>query len=256
MNKDRDSKFPKSVSGEQCLGPCYESGSVIAHPMTLQEVSYNKNFCPTAPHVKIDPVTGQRKLDIIDNCYIPTVSQKDASNMSEDVQHQLIAPVFRFSANYFLRIYYNIGSFEETVDWLGKNHDAPYRTKERVFNQSMLLYGDSFSIVDHRLVEYTQYVMNYNMPVIFREVMNYIDVQDGQIKLVLPNNKTEYKKENVQPIIKYIESKFLGTSDIGKFLSKFLRYNFKDLKSPNFTDLLVSRMIEYIRGRVTATIES
>lgn len=255
MDGNRESKYPKSVSGEQCIGPCYEGNRIITHPITLDVLTDPKNFCPTNPFLKIDPVTNQRNILNYDRCYIPT-QQNNSGTIDLDAQRQLMAPVFKFDSNYFLKVYYNIASFEDTVEWIDKNRNTPYRTTERVFNQTMLLHGDSFSIVDHRLVKYIDYVMNYNMPLIIRDTIGYISVENGDVVLTSPSNKTSYDKEDADIIADYIRAKFMGDSNISKFLSKFLRYNFKDLKSPEFTNLLVQRMIEYIQARIMATIDS
>jgi hypothetical protein len=182
------------------------------------------------------------------------------SKFSDVLRQQLIAPTFKFSTNHFLRIYYNIGSLEEGIEWLEKNETSPYRTKERVFNQLMMLYGDNLSIADHRMVKFIREIMIYNLPLIFRAVSKYIEIRDDKIVLTLPENRQheegKVNKSQIALINSYVKTKFLGESEIGRFISKFLRYGVEYLKKPNFSKILVDNMIDYIIQRIRVTLNN
>ena len=70
-------KYPKSMNNIQCIGPCYKAGTVIIHPSTLDEITSNVNFCPIDTTVIHDPTTGERSIEHISACYMPTTMQYD-----------------------------------------------------------------------------------------------------------------------------------------------------------------------------------
>jgi hypothetical protein len=256
---DENNKYPKSINNMQCIGPCYEGDSSIIHPSTLDELKHNKNFCPVDVFVDIDKVTGEKTIIQADNCYIPTVTKNDTSKITDMLGQQLISPTFKFSTNYFLRIYYNIGSLEDGIEWLDKNKDSPYRTLERVFNQIMILYGDNLSVVDHKTLDFINKIMLFNLPKIFKAIVKYIEIKDNKITLILPNaRKTSYMldKTHINIITSYIKEKFLGKSDVSKFVSKFIRYNPNEINKKKLSKILVKYMIDYIIKRIKLTLEN
>jgi hypothetical protein len=250
-------KHPKSINNIQCIGPCYEAGSVIIHPVTLEEITNpDKNFCPVDNVFITNPKTGERMIEVIDFCYMPTISQKDKMALNDDLRKKLLAPTFKFNSSYFLKIYYNIGSLEEGVEWLEKNSISPFKTRERVFNQIMFVHGDNLSIADHRIVKFIRDIMIYNLPSIFREVSKYIDIRDDKIVLTSPEKRqnVELNKSKISLINSYIKTKFLGESEIGRFVSKFVRYGSEHLKKPDLSTTLVESTIDYIVKRIEASI--
>ena len=246
-------KYPKSINNVQCIGPCYEAGSTIIHPVTLDEITNpNNHFCPVDRIILTNSETGERMVDTIDFCYVPTVKQQ-SSQLTDELKHKLIAPTFVFDTNYFLKIYYDIGSLEDGIAWLDKNSSIPYKTKERIFNQTMVAYGDNLSIADHRLVIFIREIMVHNIQKIYAKVSKYIDTKDGKIVLI-PNSANvivDNPKEKL--ITSYIKSKFLGDSEISRFVSKFLRYGSEHLKTRNLSELLVKSMIDYIEKRIESS---
>jgi hypothetical protein len=266
IDEDNQIKYPKSINNIQCIGPCYEANSIIIHPITLDEFTNDRNFCPTDSYV-INSKKGEKNIDHTDLCYMPTVSQKDISKVNDMLRQQLIAPTFKFSSNYFLRIYYDIGSLEDGIDWLDKNKESPYRTRERVFNQIMILHGDNLNIVDHRTVNFIRDVMIHNSSQIFKGVYRFIDVDNKKIVLINPDNSNmdnskdndsnnKMTKDNIGLITSYIKTKFLGESEISRFISKFLRYKPEYMNKPYFSRLIVKNMIEYITRKIEMTLKN
>jgi hypothetical protein len=250
-------KHPKSINNIQCIGPCYEAGSVIIHPVTLEEITNPvNNFCPVDNVFITNPKTGEKMIEVIDFCYMPTISHKDKSILNDDLRKKLLAPTFKFNSSYFLKIYYNIGSLEEGVEWLEKNDISPFKTKERVFNQIMLVHGDNLSIADHRIVKFIRDIMIYNLQSIFRAVAKYIDIRDDKIVLTSPEQKQneDLDKSKIGLINSYIKTRFLGESEIGRFVSKFVRYGSEHLKKPNLSVILVDSMADYIVKRIETSI--
>lgn len=259
MDSDEQSniKYPKSVNNVQCIGPCYAAGSTIIHPVTLEEISLpNSNFCPVDTIIITNPETGEKVVDTIDFCYMPTITQKDKHMLDQEIRKKLLAPTFKFSTTYFLKIYYDIGSLEEGIEWLDNNVMIPFRTRERVFNQMMTLYGDNMSIADHRIINFVRELMIRNIISISQKVSQYIDIRDDKIVLTSPdpNRDIGQNKSKVNLINSYIKTKFLGDSEIGRFVSKFVRYGSEQIKQPNLSQALVERMIEYIIKRIEASL--
>lgn len=254
---DIDIKYPKSVNNVQCIGPCYSAGSTIIHPVTLEEISLpNSNFCPVDTIIVTNPETGEKIIDTIDFCYMPTITQKDKPILNEEIRKKLLAPTFKFSTTYFLKIYYNIGSLEEGITWIDNNTMSPYRTRERIFNQMMLLYGDNLSIADHRLVKFIREIMIINISEIFKHISKFIDIRDDKIILIRPENRQtiDLDRSKINLINSYIKTKFLGDSEISRFVSKFIRYGSEHLKRANLSHVLVESMIDYIIKRIESSI--
>ena len=176
--------------------------------------------------------------------------------LDQEIRKKLLAPTFKFSTTYFLKIYYDIGSLEEGIEWLDNNVMIPFRTRERVFNQMMTLYGDNMSIADHRIISFVRELMVRNITSISQKVSQYIDIRDDKIVLTSPdpNRDIGQDKSKVNLINSYIKTKFLGDSEIGRFVSKFVRYGSEQIKKPNLSQALVERMIEYIIKRIEASL--
>jgi hypothetical protein len=238
-------KYPISVNAQQCIGPCYYSNTRIIHPLTLDEIAeVDHNFCPVNTFIYTDPKSGKSKLSNIDLCYVPTSRE---TRMDDLLRENVIAPQFIFSSEYFVKIYYRINNLEDLLKWLDENRMAPYRTKERVFNNSMVAYGEHLNIVDQRLVQFVNDIMLENLPKIYRHIKKYIAIENDKIKLVDP--------ETINEIRNYIKEKFLGSDNIHQFMSKFIRYYKEDISDRHISYLLVDHMIDYITKRIKLTLE-
>jgi hypothetical protein len=251
-----NNKYPKSVNGIQCIGPCYVAGSTMIHPITLEEIilPYD-NFCPVDTNIITDKKTGEKIIDTFDFCNTPTVTQKNKKILDKELRIKILAPTFTFNSTYFLKIYYNIGSLEEGIEWLEHNSADPYKTKERVFNQIMLLYSDNMTIADHRIINFIRDIMLHNISIISKELSQYIDIREDKIVLTRPDTRQIIENgDSKQNLIRsYIKTKFLGDSEISKFFSKFIRYGSEYLKKAQLSNILVESMIDYIVKRIESS---
>ncbi|VBB17952.1 hypothetical protein YASMINEVIRUS_415 [Yasminevirus sp. GU-2018] len=267
-NKENNKKatlkdvYPVSVNSQQCVGPCYYSNTKIIHPLTLEEIKdVDHNFCPVNTFVFTDPHTKKNILSVIDKCFVPTARE---TKMDDLLRDNVIAPQFHFSSDYFVKVYYKINNLEDLLRWLDTHSTDPYKTRERVFNNGMAVYGDQVTIIDHRMVYFVNDIMVQNLPKIYRRLKAYITVKDDKVILVDTDSGKHYgqdadSEENVKRTIgavrTYIREKFLGSDNIQQFLSKFVRYYKEEMTNQNISDILVDHMIDYTIKRIKLTLE-
>lgn len=260
--------YPISANNQQCIGPCYYSNTRIIHPITLNEIDGVKhNFCPVNTFVYTDPITKKNTLWSIDQCHRPTARE---TTMDEILRENVIAPQFQFSSDYFVKVYYKINNLEDLLRWLDMHTIDPYKTRERVFNNGMVAYGDQINIIDHRIVYFVNDVMINNLHKLYKGLKSYISINGDIVTLMDPinqpnidytqthngdnNNRDDTDKRSI--IIKnYIKDKFLGIDNIQQFMSKFIRYYKEEITSKYLSNVLINHMIDYITKRINLTLE-
>lgn len=253
-------KYPVSLSGKQCIGPCYKPGSVFFHPSTATESGpYITPVCPTRKYVYKDPYSPGKghTINVLDACSRPTVnSVTDIANTDT-----FSIPYMDFSGENFVKFYYGIKSFDDMLDWLEKNKSMPYRNKERIFDKGMFAYGTNINIIDHRFVQHIKYVFEHNLPLIYKYTRKYIHYKDNNITLSdrtnyrSDNKKDEDTHETIKHIRQYIKNQFLSYDELHKFINKFIRYYKSETRSGYVTEKLVRLVIEYIIKRILTTIK-
>lgn len=240
-------KYPLSVVGRQCIGPCYYANTVASHPISLEEITANTNFCPTDKFLyKKD---GKVLIGKIDECEFPT-----ARKSSEDVDLNFIIPTITFDSEYFIKIYYKLNSLEETINWLDENKIIPFKTRERVFNNSMVVYGNELYILDNRLLNFLNEIMLYNIKTLYKSLQKYIQIENNMVNIIYPNENQERTKEQMKIIMAYIKEKLLGINNIQQFMLKFTRNNKNKMNQQNMSDVLITDMISHIIKKMEATV--
>jgi hypothetical protein len=249
--------FPKSVHGQQCIGPCYFAGSKIYHPITMDEIIFKDNSCPVNNFVYVDK-NGQKKVFDHDQCYIPTAKE---TYIDDFFEMNILTPQAVFNSDYFIKIYYNINSLEDMFDWLSQNKNNPYKTKERVFNQAMNVYGSSINIIDHRLIDFVNDIMIQNIKKIYNHVKKYIIIKNEEVFISSIKNddsddsNINDNKKNKKIKIAYIKEKLLGSDNVQKFMSWFTR-SYLEQYNDKISDVLVEQMIKYIIKKIKQTFLS
>jgi len=278
--KTAKNTYPISVHNQQCVGPCYYSNTKIIHPLTLDEIkNVNHNFCPVGTFVFTDPQTKKTILSNVDRCVIPTARE---TQMDDILRDNVISPQFYFSSDYFVRVYYKINTLEDLLNWLDHHKNNPFKTKERLFNNSMVVYGNQLNIIDHRLIQFINELMSENMSKLYRGLVHFFlikgnditlvdnydnDVQtistkvilnydDDDMDIISDEQKNSTKHKNIALIRSYIKDKFLGSDNIHQFMSKIIRYYKEDLTDRYISELLVNYMIEYIIKRIKLTLSA
>ena len=239
----QESKYPISVNGKQCISPCYFAYTPTHHPVTLEEITYDDNFCHVDKFVYTD--NGKTKVSIIDKCNFPTTNN---TNMLTDID--LIFPRIHFDSEYFLKIYYKLLSLEDVLSWLDANSNTPFKTRERVFDTCLVAYGKDMSVVDHRLVKFIDELLTKSLKKIYMHLRQYITINKDAVSLGTSGTPS---KETSKLATAYIKKVMLGTNNINQFLVKlFKQYNNK-LNEMNCTDI-VNHFIAYATKKIQATI--
>lgn len=252
-----EEQYPVSKNNYQCIGPCYPPDSFIIHPVTLNDDIRTYSVCPIHPTVVTD--SSGTRVELYDFCSVPT-----AKAPTVGTSQQAALPTFKFDPMFFLKMYYNIGSLEEGFEWIGTNTDLPYKTKERVFNQLIVLYGNNLSLADHRLINHVHNIMIHNIALIFRAIVKYVHIDGSNISLRSPLSSdtaidiSAIDKTTISLVNSYIKSKLIGVSEINSFLNKFFRYGVSNMsveQRDSFTQVVVDSMIDYIIQRIEVSFK-
>ena len=154
MEKYFDIKiYPKSKSKKQCLGPCYYPKTNIVHPTLLEIVSNAEPFCPVDPWKHVNPETGEEHTFATDICFQPTES-KNISN--KELELNMLTPFLDFNSGQFLKIYYEIFTFEDSIDWIERNKYEHINTRTRIINSALIAYGDNVELFDNLYTLYAK----------------------------------------------------------------------------------------------------
>lgn len=244
------SENSKNINNNKCIDKCYPKNTVIQHPITLDSFkSSTKNFCSTYPYI------------INNETYTFIECNVLANNSANSNRISMISPLVSISSDYFIKIYYNIHNFEEMLSWFTNNSDSTYRTKERVFNNGMVVYGTDIQLIDQRFVDHITYILHYNISYIYKSIRKYIKVNKNNIELLNSvyitekNNNFNDDKHTIQLIRTYIKNTFLNSDTIYQYISKFIRYYKNNLSDKFITTIIVEKMIEYIIKRINLSFE-
>lgn len=248
MEKYFDIKiYPKSKSRKQCLGPCYYPKTHIVHPTLLEIVSNNEPFCPVDPWKYTNPDNGEETMYATDICFQPT-EKKNVS--SKEVELNMLTPFLDFNSGQFLKIYYEIFSFEDGIDWIERNKFEPISTRARIVNSALIAYGENVELFDNRFVEFIiEFIKKRKMSHIYNKIHNYVGISENNVMLIKNNID---KKEKCIERINYVVQVFITKEEITKFLIKYFAYKkdkWRDIK--NHMDSITMNLTEYILNKIT-----
>ena len=250
MSFDKN-KYPISRNNQQCLGPCYYANTKAIHPITLNPITYNEDFCPTAEWETIDKTTGKKEFHFIDKCYKPT---DDETSNRKDIEINMLTPYIDFNTEHFLKIYYNIYSFEDGINWIEKNKFTPIVTRIRILNSILKSYGNKIDIIDNRVTDFfIEVIKSQYIKKILLSLSKYINISNNIVEL----GKTDNNIENDNNIkINYIIKTFINSDEIHKFIIKYLRYRKDQWKNiNNYIENMINDLIEYIINKINLTLK-
>lgn len=190
-------KYPKSKNNRECIGPCYEPGTWILHPVTLDYISHPTDpFCPINEWVDINKQTNKHVTRIVDVCHKLNVTPK-----YKEPNVDFVMPSIIFSSEHFLKSYYEISSLEEAVEWCDKNKHLSARTLIRIMDSAWVTYFDkqenldNNDIIDDRIVMlYINFAKRNWIDKIVEQFSKYVKISGDKISLgyndqPIPNNE-------------------------------------------------------------------
>jgi hypothetical protein len=250
-------KYPKSKHNFQCLGPCYHPDTMVVHPTQLEIVTdHIAPFCPVEEWDHGDAKTGQIMKEITDVCFNPT-EKKSINN--KELELNILTPYIDFNSEQFLKIYYNIFSFEDSIDWIDRNKYVSIRTRMRVINSALKTFGENIDLFDNRFTDFfIEFIKKKEIIKLYNEIHKYIGVNDDSktINLIDQSLNSLNKNDMCVERINYTIKSFLDKDDVTKFL---LRY-FKHRKSL-WNDILVHLdnmcidFIDYVLNKIIITLQ-
>lgn len=245
-------KYPKSKNKFQCLGPCYQPSTFVVHPTLLELVTNREQpFCPVNEWMYTDLKTGKQDLKLTDICFNPTES---SNIVDKELEINILTPYIDFNIEHFLKIYYDIFSFEDAMDWFEKYKYLPIDTHVRIQKSSLRIFGKKIDIVDQRFIDFfIMLIKKKHIYDIYDVINKYIgyDEKTKELILIEPNHnilkESEYHKERVNYIIEI----FLNKDDVYKFVLRYFKYRKDKWDSINdHTETMVIDLIEYIINKI------
>jgi hypothetical protein len=224
MDKNiKETKYPKSKHGFQCIGPCYKPGTVIIHPITLEYVTDKVNpFCPVKEW--IDDKSTDRKEKIVDVCANPT---HDKNISGKELEMNMLTPQIDFNNEQFLKIYYEIYSIEDALLWLSNKEYVPLTNKMRVISCAIGAYGKNMDMIDSRLVNFLILIIKKKwLADIYLRLNKYVHIDNDTIEFSTNANQLNEDEYKV-PRMNFIVDKLLNFEVIENFLEKYVRYKNK-----------------------------
>jgi len=217
MEEQVKKTYNKSHSGKQCLGPCYKSNTPYLHPITLHYIVHaNKNTCPTYKWWN----ENTKQFQLYDECNL----DKNSTN-NYDVLN-ILSPTLNFDEDQFIKLHYNIYTFNAGVDWLIDNI-SNYYSSIRISECLWRIYGDTSMLTDKFIKYYIDFMKLYWMKNIYTALSKYVVISNDTIQFTneINNNKidSKYKTE----IINFFVKKFINPSDVYDVLRKYIKNNNK-----------------------------
>jgi hypothetical protein len=249
-------KFPKSISGRQCIGPCYYPNVEYAHPHE-ENAKINVNE-PTCPIIKVY-TKDDRKSIIYDTCAKPT----HRIYKYNDFKLNSLSKDSKIKTDSFLKGYYDIYSFEDSLNFI-HNNNVPRITKNRILNMSLEVYGKNIVILDKKTIEFIiKYIID-NIHFILKEIKNYIHINEKtqKIYLSIPDNDNNTNTTDTDTDtdtdlkIEYIKTNFLIYVKMYKFIMKYIENKKNELnKNRNHLGDIVKLLTIYIKNKIIKTIK-
>lgn len=242
----KSNKYPKSISGKQCVGPCYKKNTKVIHPTYLNIITNVNDFCPIN---RIEQnINGKKIIIDTDEC-----NNVNNITSSENINsYDLLFPYVDFDSTLFLSIFYNITTFSEIIQWLSNNQHQPIDLKERILNlgiDSFIKNIDLIEINDSVIIDFIYELFNKKyFTNIILPFFQYIDVTDKFTKLGFND-----KKDNDETIIiktNYIKKNILNIINISEFIRIFFNKNIEISANDKYTSLMADSFTKYIINNI------
>lgn len=251
MDKEKDkdkNKYPISKNNFSCIGPCFEPGKLITHPMTLEFITNEKDpFCPTEPYTFMDK-EGKKHLSYTDVCF-------KASSQAEQIQNEIdyLNPNIYFDPEAFLKNYYKIKSYDEALEWLQSNKHLPLSTRLRII-ECLWTFNKQIYVIDNIIIDsYLDFFIE-NINKIYNRLHKFIDVNTSN-KISFKKNTDDPSKFKVERI-NYLTEKLVNDTEVNKFLNKYYEKN----KDKNYSEMhfqnneIFKNFINYLESKIEKSL--
>jgi len=194
-----------SSKNNKCKSKCIPPNTLVIDPITLTVLLPKTTVCFVDPYFDNDQIEQLIECD-------------NDNNVSTDIKNDpylssITAPDINFNYETFLRVTYNIKSFEESIKWGYNNLHLPRRTFDRVFNCSFYVYMDE---VKHLMTELTNiltlYIKTYSNSGKKMEESTIRQYIKDSIKMLMSEYHKEMDISYIKKIRKYF--KFYITKNI------------------------------------------
>jgi hypothetical protein len=250
-----EAKYPKSKNNFQCVGPCFQPNTLIVHPLTLEYVTDRYYpFCPVREWSYIDNETGDKIMKTTDICLNPTES-KDLSGKEFEIN--MLTPTVDFNDEQFLKIFYNIYSFDDAVTWIdNKTYTSPLLTRYRVMNSAWNAYGSEIDIIDYRIVKfYIELAKKRWSSDIYKHLHKYVHILGQDVLLGDPDKNDLSYKDNAVIRINFLIDRFINNDEMYKFLVKYLKHRKDEWENTiDHSDSIKNDLIKYIENKIKLTV--
>lgn len=240
-------KFPISTGNKECIGPCYPKNKYIMHPNTLQYVTNIDNpFCPVEPYYN----NKTKKYEQVDICLVQSKLEDIDQNQ---IELSFLVPTFQFSCEHFLKIYYDIFSFEGAVDYITQNIKDPIFTNFRIIDCAWKIYGLKIDLISEELIDlYMYFIKKTWVKHIYSNIYNYITVKED-IFLEKNTDDADFKKiEKINYIIKKICTRQMIFTVIQEYLYEN-KSNWNDIVDHN--ELIKEHLVKHIMDKIELTLK-
>jgi len=229
-----------------CIGPCYKPGTIINHPISFIKISEEYPFCPIEPKKTVE--NNNLVIKYTDECTKPT-DDKDI-NVEINVLKQILTPVSTFNCKTFLKQFYNLYSFENTIFWFKKNLDLSIYSLLRILNCAWTCYGKNTDITNDTVEVYDSIIKKYWIKLIYNTFYNNITVSNNKIFISKEKNNDDITKNKIEKI-NYIMTNFLEYNQLRLILDNYVEINSKNWENIlDHNQLILNNLMIYIENNI------
>lgn len=247
LKKSLETIYPKSKHNNQCVGPCYFPGTPFIHPITLDEFKKDDDaICPIVPITKRNKTTNAYDIIEYDVCSKP---DHNKTKIDELMVSNITTPQTYINSEFFVKIFYGIGSLDEMFEYITTN-DIPFVTKKRLFDITFSLFGKNLIVSNKEMEQFYKELLEYNMKFFVQYIKPYLTMKDNKIMIKKDNTNNNVHKLKDDKVEKYIKAKLLTDEKRCNILLRFIRNESDRLGDNKLSDILVRYTMKYIINKI------
>ena len=219
MDKNKH-QYQTSAFGHKCITPCYEKGSRVTHPLTLQVVTNN-----VFPFCAIVPIKEQGKMEVTSLCKLEQ-SMNTPENVTQSKNKlDLLYPIVEFNQETFLRDYYEIIDVGDLYRWLRNNKMAPVYTRMRIIEISSMVFWDTITVVEDIFPEtIIDIIKKFWIKLLYGKLCIYIGVKNDTGFIINSNDNKLKKTDDVQIRTNFLFSKLITREIVTEICNNYFLY--------------------------------